>query len=94
MIKLEITPGESEIIGNSIVVGSIEVSKVYAEEREIKNTPSRWQARHNAELINEAFNVANETGKTPKTLQEENKQLRLFIEEVSKMSNEFIKNGK
>lgn len=33
-------------------------------------------AEANAEFIAEAFNVANETGKTPRELQEENKKLR------------------
>ena len=42
----------------------------------VSNTQeSDEEAEANAKLISEAFNVANETGKTPHHLKEENKQL-------------------
>ena len=40
--------------------------------------------KSNAELICEAFNVSNETGKTPRQLADENKELLEALQEIKK----------
>lgn len=51
----------------------------------VSNTQeSDEEAEANAKLISEAFNVANETGKTPRQLQEENKEFLEVLLEVRK----------
>lgn len=61
-MKLNITKGEATNEHYDIYVGEIQVAKV------LRNRIDEEEYEANASLIAEAFNVANETGLTPREL--------------------------
>jgi len=100
MEKLKITRGKCTIINvstqNNLVyrrinvegkksIGFICVGGTYYQGGD--KGVSRKEADANAELIKEAFNVANETERTPRQLANEQKEANLFIIEIAKMLN-------
>ena len=92
--ELGITKGEFEVSPNNVEVGDslfvkVEnhgsaICQIYTNNKSVKSIE---QAVCNAELIAETFNVANETGKTPRQLAEENKALLEALISISEYWN-------
>lgn len=90
--RLDITPGEarvkpnSDLDGNCVFIGKHVVARSYAWEGDKATRKTQWIA--NANLIADAHNTANATGKLPSELAAEVERLRealsrvlMFIEE-------------
>lgn len=88
---LNITQGKAIITQNRTNIAGVASTVLLGLNCKIHlSSPSTEQAQSNAKFIAEAFNVANETGLSPKMMQEQNEALQQALKSVIAILNDDV----